>query len=64
MGEVSKQPSEGGSGGKRGHSNMEHRVYNDEIKEASRHKRRKEDDSAAAEGLKDAADEHQVSRAT
>ena len=60
MGEVSKQPSEGGSGGKRGHSNMERRVYNDEIKEASRRKRRKDDDAAAEEGLEDVADERQV----
>lgn len=43
MGYLSKQPTEGGSGGKRGHSNMERRVYNDEVKEASRRKRRQED---------------------
>jgi hypothetical protein len=43
MGYVSKQPTEGGSGGKRGHSNMERRVYNDEVKEASRRKRRQQD---------------------
>lgn len=53
MGNVSKQPSEGGSGGKRGHSNMEHWVYNDEIKDASRRRRRLDDDAVVREGLTD-----------
>mgnify|MGYP001044445443 CR=1 FL=1 len=35
-----KTPTEGGSGGKRGHSNMEHWVYSHEIKEATRRGRR------------------------
>jgi len=35
-----KGPSEGGSGGKRGHSNMEHWGYTDEVKRAARKRRR------------------------
>lgn len=35
-----KTPSEGGSGGKRGHSNMEHWGFTDEVKEHARKKRR------------------------
>lgn len=37
-----KYPTEGGSGGKRGHSNMEHAVYSAEHKQASRVRRRLE----------------------
>lgn len=37
-----KYPTEGGSGGKRGHSNMEHAVYSSEHKQASRVRRRLE----------------------
>ena len=37
---MSGNPTEGGSGGKRGHSNMEHRVYTAEIKESTRRRRR------------------------
>ncbi len=49
-------PSEGGSGGKRGHSNMEHWTYSDEIKKAARRKRRQEDDMTAQEGFEETAD--------
>ncbi len=35
-----KGPTEGGSGGKRGHSNMEHWVTTEEIKESSKIRRR------------------------
>jgi len=35
-----KGPSEGGSGGKRGHSNMEHSAYTVEVKRAARKRRR------------------------
>lgn len=35
-----KGPTEGGSGGKRGHSSMEHWTYTDEIKESSKVQRR------------------------
>ena len=36
-----KGPTEGGSGGKRGHSNMEHWVTTEELKESSKVRRRK-----------------------
>jgi hypothetical protein len=39
-----KGPTEGGSGGKRGHSNMEHWVTTAEIKESTKSLRRKDDD--------------------
>jgi hypothetical protein len=35
-----KGPTEGGTGGRRGHSNMEHSAYSDEIKVAARRQRR------------------------
>ncbi len=38
-----KGPTEGGSGGKRGHSNMEHWVTTEELKESSKIRRRKND---------------------
>lgn len=44
-----KGPSEGGSGGKRGHSGMEHWDYTEEIKEAARRRRRLEDKKAVEE---------------
>ena len=44
-------PSEGGSGGKRGHSNMEHGHTTDEIKESSRSRRRIEDKKIIKEQL-------------
>ena len=37
-----KHKTEGGSGGKRGHSNMDHWIYTDEIKTATRKRRRLE----------------------
>ena len=37
-----KHKTEGGSGGKRGHSNMSHSVYSHEIKEATKKRRRLE----------------------
>ena len=46
-----KGPSEGGSGGKRGHSNMEHWGYTDEVKEAARSQRRLDDVRESAAGL-------------
>ncbi len=56
MGGLKKIPSEGGSGGKRGHSSMEHWAYTDEIKDAARSKRRQHDRASVQEGLADAAD--------
>jgi hypothetical protein len=40
---VFKGPTEGGSGGRRGHSGMEHWGFTDEVKEAARRRRRLED---------------------
>jgi len=37
---ISKGKSEAGQGGKRGHSNMDHWVFNEEVKEAARKQRR------------------------
>lgn len=56
MGELKKVPSEGGSGGKRGHSGMEHWAYTQEIKDAARRKRRQDDDAEVDQGLEDSAD--------
>jgi hypothetical protein len=51
MGALKKIPSEGGSGGKRGHSGMEHSAYTAEIKDAARVRRRLDDrDATAPEG--------------
>ncbi len=46
-----KGPTEGGSGGKRGHSGMEHWGYTDEVKEFARRRRRIEDKEAIVEQL-------------
>lgn len=51
---MSGNPTEGGSGGKRGHSSMEHSVYTAEIKEATRRRRRALD----REIVRDEAEEH------
>jgi hypothetical protein len=48
---VLKIPSEGGSGGKRGHSAMEQAVFTAETKEAARIRRRVGDREAVKEGL-------------
>jgi len=42
-------PTEGGSGGGRGHSNMEHWGYTDEVKQAARRRRRLHDKSEVDE---------------
>jgi hypothetical protein len=51
MGGLKKIPSEGGSGGKRGHSAMEHWAFTAEIKDAARIRRRVGDREAVKEGL-------------
>jgi hypothetical protein len=51
MGGLKKIPSEGGSGGKRGHSAMEHWAFTAEIKGAARIRRRVGDREAVKEGL-------------
>lgn len=43
---IGKGPTEGGSGGKRGHSGMEHWGFTDEVKEAAKRRRRMEDKEA------------------
>lgn len=47
-----KGPTEGGSGGKRGHSNMDHWIYSDEVKEGSRKRRRLNSKKVTREALK------------
>jgi len=49
-----KLKSEGGQGGHRGHSNMDHWVTTEEIKESARVRRRKEAKSMIVKGLSDA----------
>ena len=46
-----KGPTEGGSGGKRGHSGMDHWVTEEEIKESSKLRRRQEDLRYSKEGI-------------
>ena len=48
---LSGAPTEGGSGGKRGHSGMEHSVYTAEVKEATRRRRRAVDKEAVRSDL-------------
>lgn len=50
---IVKGPTEGGSGGKRGHSNMEHWGYTEEVKDNSKSQRRIEDKSKSDEGVKE-----------
>ena len=52
-----KGPTEGGSGGKRGHSGMEHWEKTDEIKKATRGQRRVEDKAAARDGTAELNDD-------
>jgi len=47
-----KLKTEGGQGGRRGHSNMEHWVTTEEIKEATRGRRRREAKAVIARELK------------
>jgi len=58
---VYKGPTEGGSGGKRGHSNMEHWTYTEELKESSRKQRRKEDKKEIGQGISDTSEKQEVS---
>ena len=54
---IPKGPTEGGSGGKRGHSGMEHWGYTDEVKEAAKRRRRIEDKDTAKVEADEPADE-------
>ena len=51
---LKKIRSEGGSGGKRGHSNMEHWAYTAEVKDAARVRRRVDDKQAVRQQRLDA----------
>ena len=46
-----KCPTEGGSGGKRGHSSMEHWTKTEEIKDSTKIRRRQEDRRFSREGV-------------
>ncbi len=48
-----KGPTEGGSGGKRGHSTMEHWTDSAELKESSRKHRRIQDKEETDQGVDD-----------
>lgn len=50
-----KGPTEGGSGGKRGHSNMEHWTDTKELKDSSKKRRRKEDETVADQGAEESS---------
>jgi hypothetical protein len=50
---TTKGPSEGGSGGKRGHSNQKHWGYTEEVKEEARRIRRIEDGKESKSGIKE-----------
>jgi len=54
---ILKGKTEGGSGGKRGHSNMNHWVTTEELKTASRKRRRLDGKRVIANGLADSYEE-------
>ena len=54
---LSGGPTEGGSGGRRGHSNMEHYQHTAEIKEGNRHRRRIEDNEVVLRELAEAEED-------
>jgi hypothetical protein len=60
MSGLKKLPSEGGSGGKRGHSAMEHSVFTAEIKDAARIRRRIGDREAVKEGLAESSGRRRI----
>lgn len=49
MGGLKKTKTEGGSGGKRGHSNMMHWAFTEEVKKAAKTQRRIEDKKLSRE---------------
>jgi hypothetical protein len=55
-----KIPSEGGSGGARGHSNMEHWLHTEEIKDSARKRRRRDDARAIGEQVAAEFEKHEV----
>lgn len=50
---MSKQKTEGGQGGKKGHSNMVHYDYTEVVKAEAKRRRRQEDKKVIKEHLKD-----------
>lgn len=58
---VMRGPTEGGSGGGRGHSNMDHWLFSEEHKDFSRRRRRLEDKAKSRAGLAE-RDEEPVAR--
>jgi len=48
-----KGPTEGGSGGRRGHSGMEHWTKTKEIKDSTKRQRRKVDKRESADGVEE-----------
>jgi hypothetical protein len=57
-----KGKSEGGSGGRRGHSMMDHGLHTAEIKDGARLARRNDDARTVAEGLRDITADQQPIR--
>jgi len=57
---LKKIPSEGGSGGKRGHSGIEHSDYTEAVKDAARRVRRHADRSEVEVQLRDDRPEPQT----
>ncbi len=49
-----KGPTEGGAGGKKGHSNMEHWTHTEELKDSSNKRRRHDDVRYSKEGIAEA----------
>ena len=64
MAALKKVPSEGGSGGKRGHSAMEHWFHTEEVKDAARLVRRQDDRSEIDAQLAETADGLDESQST
>ena len=48
-----KGRTEGGSGGKKGHSNMAHWTHTEELKDAANRRRRRDNVRAAREGVEE-----------
>ena len=59
---ILKGPADAGQGGKRGHSNMDHWEFTEEIKAAARKRRRIEAKIEITRGLADLEDSNQAHR--
>ncbi len=51
-----RKPTEGGSGGKRGHSNMEHWTHTQEVKDTANRRRRQADKEAEQDETQNESD--------